>query len=107
MDRRSKVSVKVELQINNFGLVPSGNIMAEVDRFKSVLIGEALVGDGLEVAHIDRVIGLKGSSMEQAFISALASPAQGHTPFLALLEPNLRVKPSTFITNKVAIKDVQ
>lgn len=57
--------------------------------FDSVLIGEALVGEGPEVAHIDLVIGTKGSCVEQAFVSALASPAQGHTPLLAVLEPNL------------------
>jgi 5,6,7,8-tetrahydromethanopterin hydro-lyase len=81
--------------------------MAEADRFKSVLIGEALVGDGPKANRVDLVVGLKESSMEQAFISVLASPAQGHTPLLALLEPHLRVKHSTLIINKVAIKGVQ
>lgn len=81
--------------------------MAEADRFKSVLIGEALVGNGPKAGRADMVIGLKESSMEQAFISVLASPAHGHTPHLALLEPHLRVKHCTLIINKVAIKDVQ
>lgn len=72
--------------------------------FDSVLIGEALVGEGPEIAHIDLVIGPKGSSVEQAFVSALASPAKGHTPLLAVLEPNLPAKPSTLMVNKVTIK---
>ena len=72
--------------------------------FESVLIGEALVGEGPEIAHIDLVIGPKGSSVEQAFVSALASPARGHTPLLAVLEPNLPAKPSTLMVNKVTIK---
>lgn len=69
------------------------------------LIGEALVGEGAEVAHIDLVIGRKGSSVEQAFVSALASPAQGHTPLLAVLTPNIPAKPSTLMVNKVTIKN--
>ncbi len=52
--------------------------------FKGTLIGEALVGEGPEVAHIDLVIGSKGSAVEQAFVNSLASPAMGHTPLLAV-----------------------
>ena len=72
--------------------------------FNSVLIGGALAGEGPEIAHIDLVIGPKGSYVEQAFVSALASPANGHTPLLAVLEPNLPAKPSTLLVNKVTIK---
>jgi len=72
--------------------------------FDSVLIGEAFVGEGPEIAHIDLVIGPKGSYVEQAFVNALASPAKGHTPLLAVLEPNLPTKPSTLMVNKVTIK---
>jgi 5,6,7,8-tetrahydromethanopterin hydro-lyase len=42
--------------------------------------------------------------VEQAFVNALASPAKGHTPLLAVLEPNLPVKPDTLMVNKVTIK---
>lgn len=73
--------------------------------FDSVLVGEALVGEGPEIAHIDLVIGPRGSSVEAAFVSALASPAQGHTPLLAVLEPNLLAKPATLLVNKVTIKN--
>jgi 5,6,7,8-tetrahydromethanopterin hydro-lyase len=72
--------------------------------FESTLVGEALVGEGPEIAHIDLVIGRKGSYVEQAFVSALASPAKGHTPLLAVLEPNLPAKPATLMVNKVTIK---
>ena len=72
--------------------------------FDRVLIGEALVGGGPEIAHIDLVIGPKGSYVEQAFVNALASPAQGHTPLLAVLAPNLPAKPATLLVNKVTIK---
>lgn len=73
--------------------------------FNSTLVGEALVGEGPEIAHIDLVIGKKGGAVEQAFVTALASPAKGHTPLLAVLEPNLPTKPSTLMVNKVTIKD--
>ena len=72
--------------------------------FKDTLVGEALVGEGTEIAHIDLVIGKKGGAVEQAFVTALASPAKGHTPLLAVLEPNLPTKPSTLMVNKVTIK---
>ncbi len=71
--------------------------------FESILVGEALVGEGPEIAHIDLVIGPRGSTVEQAFVNALASPSMGHTPLLAVLEPNLPVKPSTLMVNKVTI----
>jgi 5,6,7,8-tetrahydromethanopterin hydro-lyase len=73
--------------------------------FENVLVGEALVGEGSEVAHIDLVIGPRGSTVEQAFVNSLASPAMGHTPLLAVLEPNLPAKPHTLMVNKVTIKD--
>jgi 5,6,7,8-tetrahydromethanopterin hydro-lyase len=68
-------------------------------------IGEALVGEGNEIAHIDLVIGQKGSAVEIAFMNSLAMPREGHTPLLAVLEPNLQPKPSTLIINKVTIKN--
>jgi 5,6,7,8-tetrahydromethanopterin hydro-lyase len=74
-------------------------------KFKGTLVGEALIGDGPEVAHIDLVIGPSGSAVEQAFVSALSSPATGHTPLLAVLEPNLPAKPPTLMVNKVTIKN--
>jgi 5,6,7,8-tetrahydromethanopterin hydro-lyase len=75
--------------------------------FKGTLVGEALIGEGSEVAHIDLVIGERGGPVEQAFVNSLASPAQGHTPLLAVLAPNLPTKPSTLIVNKVTINGVE
>ncbi len=69
------------------------------------MVGEALVGEGKEIAHIDLVIGERGSSVEQAFMNSLAMPRVGHTPLLAVLEPNLPPKPSTLMVNKVTIKN--
>ena len=69
------------------------------------LIGEALVGDGPEIAHIDLVIGPRGGPVETAFMNSLAMPREGHTPLLAVLEPNLQPKPATLIVNKVTMKN--
>lgn len=69
------------------------------------MIGEALVGQGPEIAHIDLVIGAKGGAVEIAFMNSLAMPRSGHTPLLAVLEPNLQPKPATLIINKVTIKN--
>jgi len=69
------------------------------------MVGEALVGEGKEIAHIDLVIGGKGGAVESAFMNSLASPQVGHTPLLAVLEPNLPTKPPTLIVNKVTIKN--
>ncbi|WP_292521228.1 formaldehyde-activating enzyme [Methanoculleus sp.] len=68
------------------------------------LIGEALVGEGPEVAHIDLVIEKKGGSVEQAFVTALSLPARGYMPLLAVLTPNLPARPATLMVNKITIK---
>jgi 5,6,7,8-tetrahydromethanopterin hydro-lyase len=70
------------------------------------LIGEALIGEGPEIAHIDLVIGPKGGAVESAFMTSLATPSHGHTPLLAVLEPNVATKPATLMVNKVTIKNV-
>jgi 5,6,7,8-tetrahydromethanopterin hydro-lyase len=71
------------------------------------MVGEALVGEGKEIAHIDLVVGERGSTVEQAFMNSLATPRAGHTPLLAVLEPNLPPKPSTLMINKVTIKNAE
>ena len=68
-------------------------------------LGEALAGEGKEIAHIDLMIGDRGGAVEQAFMTSLAMPLVGHTPLLAVLEPNLPCKPSTLMINKVTIKN--
>ncbi|MCZ6794238.1 MAG: formaldehyde-activating enzyme [Planctomycetota bacterium] len=70
----------------------------------SMYVGEALAGEGNEVAHIDLLIGSKDGPVGQAFASALASQKQGHSNLLAVLEPNVAVKPSTVLITKVTIK---
>jgi 5,6,7,8-tetrahydromethanopterin hydro-lyase len=71
------------------------------------MIGESLVGDGNEVAHIDLVIGPRGSAAETAFVSALSNNKDGFTTLLAVIAPNLLCKPNTILFNKVTIKDAR
>lgn len=70
-------------------------------------IGEALVGDGNEIAHIDLMIGSKNGPVGTAFANALANQSEGHTNLLAVLEPNVAVKPSTVMITKVTIKGMK
>jgi 5,6,7,8-tetrahydromethanopterin hydro-lyase len=67
-------------------------------------IGEALVGEMPELAHIDIAVGQKGGAFETAFLTALATPRMGHTALLAIMAPNYAVKPATLMVNKVTIK---
>jgi 5,6,7,8-tetrahydromethanopterin hydro-lyase len=75
--------------------------MAKIDR---LLIGESLVGEGNEVAHIDLLIGPRGSPAETAFANALTNNKDGFTSLLAVVAPNLLAKPATVMFNKVTIK---
>ncbi len=68
-------------------------------------IGEALIGDGLEIAHIDLIIGEKDSPVGHAFATSLAQPSYGHTPMLGVIRPNLPPKPSTLIVPKVTVRN--
>ncbi|QND50584.1 formaldehyde-activating enzyme (plasmid) [Phyllobacterium sp. 628] len=69
-----------------------------------VMVGESLVGDGNEVAHIDLLIGPRGSAVETSFCNALTNNKDGFTSVLAVIEPNLPCKPSTVMYNKVTIR---
>jgi bifunctional enzyme Fae/Hps len=68
------------------------------------LIGEALVGDGAELAHIDLLIGDKEGAVGNAFAGALSQLSAGHTPLLAVVRPNLLTKPATVVVPKVTLK---
>jgi 5,6,7,8-tetrahydromethanopterin hydro-lyase len=67
-------------------------------------IGEALVGEGNEIAHIDLLIGSKDGPVGTAFANALANQSAGHSNLLAVLEPNVLAKPATVLITKVTIK---
>ncbi len=69
-------------------------------------IGEALIGDGPELAHIDLVIGDKTGPVGTAFAINVANMSIGHTPLLAVIRPNLPAKPATLIVPKVTVQNM-
>ena len=75
--------------------------MAKINK---VMVGESLIGDGNEVAHVDLLIGPRGSAVEAAFCNALTNNKDGFTSLLAVVAPNLLTKPNTILFNKVTIK---
>jgi bifunctional enzyme Fae/Hps len=87
----------------------SSNFLSEsVERSGHVyMIGEALVGEGDEVAHIDLLIGDKNGPVGDAFAAGMCNLSAGHTPLLAVIRPNLPPKPHTLLVPKVTIKNAQ
>ncbi|MEG3223950.1 MAG: formaldehyde-activating enzyme [Methanobacteriales archaeon Met13] len=69
-------------------------------------IGEALIGNGNEIAHIDLVIGDKNGPVGNSFVSNMADMSLGHTPLLSVIRPNLMTKPATLIIPKVSVRDL-
>jgi len=67
-------------------------------------LGESLVGDGNEVAHVDLIIGSKSGPAGTAFCNALSNNKDGFTTLTAVVTPNLPAKPDTLLANKVTIK---
>jgi bifunctional enzyme Fae/Hps len=80
---------------------------AEEDSEPTYLIGESLLGEGNEVAHIDLMIGDKNGPIGQAFANGMTQLSAGHTPVLAVIRPNLPPKPHTLIVPKVTIKNME
>jgi 5,6,7,8-tetrahydromethanopterin hydro-lyase len=76
-------------------------------KINKVLIGEALVGEGNELAHVDLIIGPRGSGAETAFCVALTNQKRGDNALLSLIAPNLMTKPPTVMFNKVDIKNAK
>src|ERR687889_789142 len=70
----------------------------------TLLVGESLVGEGNEVAHVDLLIGSKSGPVGEAFANALVNQKEGHSTLLAVVTPNLPAKPDTILFNKVTIK---
>ena len=75
-----------------------------MEKINKLMVGESLVGDGNEVAQIDRILGPRGSAAEPAFANCLTNNKDGFTSLLAVIAPNLMCKPNTVMFNKVTIK---
>lgn len=70
------------------------------------LVGEALIGQEPELAHIDLIIGEKTGPVGQAFANGFTQLSHGHTPLLSVIRPNLLAKPATLIVPKVTVKNM-
>ncbi len=72
-----------------------------------LLVGEALIGEEPELAHIDLMIGDKDGPVGEAFAAGLSTLSMGHTPLLAVIRPNLLTKPATLIVPKVTVRSME
>jgi 5,6,7,8-tetrahydromethanopterin hydro-lyase len=68
------------------------------------LVGEGFSGSGPDAAHLNTVLGRKGGPVETAWATALATPRQGHVPFVVVVRPNHPVKPLTLFVNKADVR---
>jgi len=72
-----------------------------------VMSGEALVGDGAGIAHVDLMVGERDGPVGNAYASALGDPAPGHEGLSAIVAPNLAVKPPTVLVPTVTMKSME
>src|SRR5580700_4869725 len=79
--------------------------MEDQNRTSGVRIGESYVGEGAEAAHVNTVLGDREGPVGTAWATALATPRQGHIPFVTVLRPSLPVKPLTLFVNKAPVLD--
>jgi len=93
-------SMSILDKVFSFFSEDKGN-MAKINNLR---VGESLNGDGNEVAHIDLMMGPRGSAAESAFANCLTNNKDGFSSLLAVVAPNLMVKPATVMFNKVTIK---
>ena len=83
------------------------HITPEVIRDFKLRVGEALTGEGAEVAHVDLMVGVKAGPVGEAYARAKANPTAGHEPLVAILEPNVLVKPVTLMVPTVTIRNMR
>lgn len=69
--------------------------------------GESFIGEGAEAAHINTILGRRNGPVGTAWATALATPSQGHTPFVAVVKPGIPAKPMTLFVNKAPIGNPQ
>ncbi len=70
-------------------------------------VGEALIGEGQNLAHIDLIIGSKQGPIGISFANSISTPSMGHGGLLSCIRPNLLSKPYTLIVPKVTIEKME
>lgn len=66
--------------------------------------GESFVGEGVNAAHVNSVLGPRDGPVGTAWATALATPSTGHAPFVVVVRPGLPVQPYTLFVNKAAVE---
>jgi 5,6,7,8-tetrahydromethanopterin hydro-lyase len=79
--------------------------MPSLDDLPGTQIGESFIGDGVDAAHVNTVLGPRGGPVETAWATALATPSLGHSRFVAVVRPGVPVQPFTLFVNKAPIED--
>ncbi len=77
--------------------------MAKVEYY----VGEALIGEAPNLAHVDVVLGSKDGPIGVSFANAISAPSMGHGGLLACIRPNLLPKPYTLIIPKVTVAKME
>jgi 5,6,7,8-tetrahydromethanopterin hydro-lyase len=75
-------------------------VSATGEHWSPIQIGEGFEGGGDSVAHVNTILGDRSGPVGAAWATALATPSQGHAPFLVVARPGLPVKPFTLFVNK-------
>ena len=66
-------------------------------------LGEGFVGEGVNAAHVNTMLGSKDGPVGAAWATALATPRAGHAGFVVVVKPNVPLKPMTLLVNKATI----
>ncbi len=69
--------------------------------------GEALVGEGAEVAHIDLLIGRVDGPVGRAYAEVLSRLVEKQEAVQVILEPGMAVKPPTIIVPTVPVRSLR
>jgi 5,6,7,8-tetrahydromethanopterin hydro-lyase len=72
-----------------------------------MLIGEGFEGSGSSAAHVKVVFGDRNGPVGSAWVTALATPSVGHSPFLVVARPGLPVKPLTLFVTTAATTEAE
>src|SRR3978361_693643 len=70
---------------------------------RNLHIGEGFEGPGVNLAHINVLVGPRNGPAGQAFATALATPSADHSPFVVIAQPGVPTKPLTLYVNKAPI----
>ena len=67
-------------------------------------VGEGFAGEGAHAAHVNIVLGHRAGPVSESWVTALATPREGHVPFVAVARPGVPVRPFTLFVNKATVE---